>query len=603
MNQLLATKSQDSAEKVGQVLFAKNDTRRRFSGSLSWYPINNQQDLFENDTIFSGDDSAAKVEISIDGKPMNLHLAENTMLKVSTSNGQSEINLEMGSISSNLAKGQSFKIKVGNSSTVIKASGSDSNLKITSSGKGKAKIIATKGEFQVTANGKTQNIKENKSADLEGNTIKLEGLKIKLVSPSINKPLIISNKKDIPFKWQVLSDKVNKPLVIEVAKDEDFKTMVLSTPEDSFVQADQIKKSGTYFWRLSSEDGKNQSPSKSFTIIKSDNFITNSPKNDTIKSIQKNEEGSVEFSWEKLPEINKYTIEVAKDDQFKNIIFSEDTIKPRLTKSLPEGLYYWRVKSTFKNSKKTILTQKINFAVGPAGSFAEYITMLRTKAAKPIINKQKSGKGIFSKSTLTLNNFNVWVKKIKPGTENKQQNKITIKWKKSLKNENVKVWLADNKLFKNSQQHITKKLNAIFNLQEPGKFYVKAQYLNNKKQLVPNPLSKINFTYKIKYDVRSPKLMQPYNGLKLISFGSSEISIYFEWQDLKYADKYILQISANKNFSRILQEEITNENSYYFNERLLQKQLYWRVKTIYKTTHSKWSKTRTIELSTSKKQK
>lgn len=111
--------------------------------------------------------------------------------------------------------------------------------------------------------------------------------------------------------------------------------------------------------------------------------------------------------------------------------------------------------------------------------------------------------------------------------------------------------------------------------------------------------SSIEFNYEIQYAVKSPTLLQPSNNLKLVAFGQENVSIYFEWQSIPYADRYLFQTSANPDFSRILSEQFTVKANYYLNEKMLQNQLYWRVKAFHKKLESKWSKYRTIYLNSS----
>ena len=49
------------AEKIGEVTVLKNDVRRRFEVALSWLPLSNKNDVYQGDSVFTGDNSNVEI--------------------------------------------------------------------------------------------------------------------------------------------------------------------------------------------------------------------------------------------------------------------------------------------------------------------------------------------------------------------------------------------------------------------------------------------------------------------------------------------------------------------------------------------------------------
>ncbi|MCB0342531.1 MAG: hypothetical protein KDD58_06485 [Bdellovibrionales bacterium] len=603
MNQLIKPKNLKTQNVIGFVNSTENDTRRRFSGSLSWYPLLTQEKLFENDTIFSGNDSNATIELNLDQQKLSLNLAANTLLTLSTENGVSHLNLELGSITSNLAQGQSLRLKVDGKEALLKAN-DNAQLVITNQGN-KTTFSSETGSLNLTSNGNTQKFDKDKKVDYEAGKFKVKEVKFKSMTPSIgNQPLVLSNEEVIPFKWQASSKNLDN-FKLEIAKSSDFKTKIASEPLSNQVQGSKIPTSGTYFWRITSADNKSQSKVHPFMLYKKEDFKILNPPTEHLESSNENKQGTIKFQWTTFPKTTNYEIEIAEDEQFSDIIDKKSVKETKKEDTLPEGLYFWRVKANTSLMSEPLLSTTNSFAVGKAGSFQEFVTALNTPPPPPEIPEvkpepiKKEVKIVktnpFTNSNLSLSPVKDINKKLRPNQKPKYIS-VPISWSKSLPNNKVLIKYADNEEFKDAKVIESEGNSDSITLTEPGTYFVKANYLSNKGQIISKPTSQIDFDYNIEYIIERPVLTQPSNNLKLVAFGQDKVSIYFEWKNISYADKYIFQISANSDFSRILSEQIIKENSYYLNEKMLQKQLYWRVKAIHKKLESKWSKFRVIYL-------
>ncbi|MEN8191776.1 MAG: T9SS type A sorting domain-containing protein [Bacteroidota bacterium] len=158
----------------------------------------------------------------------------------------------------------------------------------------------------------------------------------------------IGLENTIRFKWNPIDSAIFYN--IEIAYDSDFKNIHFSY--DSIYSSEMIilnfNEGFQYYWRITST---NQMSSQTISDIF--NFSTHvgmpelpvaiSPANNA-----RNIDSEVNFSWSQAENAAFYKLEIAKDKQFKDIIYSEDTLTTNNTtlKNLNEGnKFYWRVKA------------------------------------------------------------------------------------------------------------------------------------------------------------------------------------------------------------------------------------------------------------------
>ena len=117
---------------------------------------------------------------------------------------------------------------------------------------------------------------------------------------------------------------------------------------------------GIWYWRVTPEfksgtirNTKLTSDARSFEIIKDTNIEKPrliSPLDDSL--IQKNEHEPVVFSWKPGEEGDMYTIQIAKDGDFTDMVLEADTAENHFETELDEGDYFWSVTVTGKDGKK-----------------------------------------------------------------------------------------------------------------------------------------------------------------------------------------------------------------------------------------------------------
>ena len=104
---------------------------------------------------------------------------------------------------------------------------------------------------------------------------------------------------------------------------------------------------GRYFWRVKNESNGEVSDACYFDVVYHGDINLNLPRNNEVVS-----DNSIEFSWNKISGINKYTVVISKDFSKANQRLDVETNSVKLDdplQTLGPGSYYWRVES--KNGK------------------------------------------------------------------------------------------------------------------------------------------------------------------------------------------------------------------------------------------------------------
>ena len=162
----------------------------------------------------------------------------------------------------------------------------------------------------------------------------------------------------IEFKWNPIDSAQYYNL--EIADDNEFQNVhfEIDNISTSKITVSNLDEGAQYFWRVTSHNQLG-----STTVSNIYNFSTHvglpdlpvalSPANNA-----KNVDAEVSFSWESTINTEFYQLDISRDHNFKNIIYSEDTltINKITLQDIDEGRnYYWRVKAlnNFGNSNFT----------------------------------------------------------------------------------------------------------------------------------------------------------------------------------------------------------------------------------------------------------
>lgn len=199
--------------------------------------------------------------------------------------------------------------------------------------------------------------------------------KPKLVSPT-NKEVFSFTETAPPvrFQWNTFDSQTKYKL--EVSTDANFKQIVYTGDSSAGFLKWEPRSEGQFFARV-----KMSSDRQGFTELSSDtvSFVLRKseqaepPK--LLKPLQGEEIGirifkaGSFFSWSSNKEFKSYSLDIAADSDFKNILFSKSTnsnfMKPDL--DWKEGTFFWRIKAN-SNSDEVISSSVGKFTLKPLGS-------------------------------------------------------------------------------------------------------------------------------------------------------------------------------------------------------------------------------------------
>jgi hypothetical protein len=141
---------------------------------------------------------------------------------------------------------------------------------------------------------------------------------------------------------------------VEISKDGSFRdAQVLETTRGPASM--QVKNPGDYAIRVfaANEDGTPISPSSNVEHFRYDlrspletpQLIK--PFSETTVFLQKEDNPYLWLDWKTVPDADIFQVQISRDPEFKNIIWTEKTDRNRflVEKRIPNGQYYWRVKA------------------------------------------------------------------------------------------------------------------------------------------------------------------------------------------------------------------------------------------------------------------
>lgn len=340
---------------VATVTYKEKTVKYKPAYGISWSNSFINQALYENDQLYTYENSIAQIEYE---NGLKLNIKPNTLIRIlpydenndflDLIKGDIDLSVDKNFKAKDLSlsiKGKTYKVKVLKEST----------LKISEiNGEGKLDVV--KGTVDL--------IKENQKVRLKGGEkvvagdgIKKARIDVLIKAPLYEEKIILKGTNEINFKWKLETNmRILKSKFI-LAQDDDFKSIVFEkevATEELIYRPEKIIP-GKYFWKISYQTESDQIDSSifPFQLVA---FVTPTPlrpENEEVIYIDKGKAyTSAKFEWSEsgYDEI-KYKIEIVDNENEK---VESETLQPYYDYvNLKEGVYRWRVKSTHPNFGQT----------------------------------------------------------------------------------------------------------------------------------------------------------------------------------------------------------------------------------------------------------
>jgi hypothetical protein len=325
--------SVEGYEVAGKIADKTQIVKRKLGDNMIWDLIESNETLYWNDSVQTAEKSTAQIELENGNK---ISIGEQSLIVLEKDNDSLSLKLKSGQL-------------------VVDADAAGANgLKINGmdmSGNVSLQMDDEKGRILATTDGKQMIIDQN------GKVIERD-LKVALTSPETMSQVFIENSSgDIPLTWK---NKAGKAVEVTIALDRNCKKILekKTLSDDSF----EFKGSpGVYYWRVKVLDEKDPfvSETRSFNIVQIQKpriFPASENKRVTFKK----DIPTVDFSWQAIEGVNKYTFELAHDEDFQKVAMREESRGNTLrTSKLKAGTFFWHVVVHFGSQTLTSQLAKI----------------------------------------------------------------------------------------------------------------------------------------------------------------------------------------------------------------------------------------------------
>ncbi|AHZ84930.1 FecR domain-containing protein [Bdellovibrio bacteriovorus] len=527
-------------ELIGSVAISQNDVRRKNLDTFSWLPASRKDNVFQNDSIFTGDRSEATIQLQ-DGT--QIRIEPNSLITLNLKNGQMNLDLRYGNLVGELAQGSSLTIKSGTEE--FKLEGSPTNtqekpkIKFNKAHSGTVDLKLLSGDVKYIDK-KKQAVKElPKNAVVavkkDGEIKPVEKPTLLVKTPDNMNWLRVNPDDPLPFEWQGKGDIARYEL--EVSPNEDFSSVALSkTTNEQRVAVTEPLQPGPYFWRLKTYDRNGEvgvvSPAQrmSITHLAGPQIVT------PVQAAQINLELKVkpqeelatttEVQWKAMSQLKNFTWQVAADPEFQQIIKDGQTDSlAAVTPRLPSGTYWVRVQGQTASNNVSPWSEPVSFTLNLAAHKEE-------RPNKPVlITKQVD----FKAPTGERN----------PASPEAPK----LAWKPVLRSKGYQLQISKDISFAEAEKYDITQNQVAWSQFRPGKHYyrVQAKGINGLNS---------EFSEVGTIDVSVGGLtLNPLKTINAIGQAPGPKETPISWSEVPFAKSYLVQIDKSKEFTAPQQME------------------------------------------------
>ncbi len=343
--------SSDSLEKIGMTKTAVSDVRRRHSTAFSWMPLDEKDDVFQGDSIYTGDKSEAVI---ITDRGEQLSISPNSLVVINAKSDSIRLDIDFGSVLGKISKDQKLLIAAGGDVTEFE--GDDAIVKVDVGADQNLVVNVLEGQVEVTSDSGRRSLGPSQQAEIsdEGAIFDPSDVRLELLSPVPDRVLKPDEGRDLVLTWR--SSYNFSEYNIEIAEDGAFQKIVIKdkVPRPLY-RPPTLPTNQRLFWRVSASLKANQplakSPTNAFTIAEDNppQFIF--PRNNMRFTFeeQPGEDGrrlQVAMRWYPKSVSIKWEVQLATSPDFAKDLKIFESRDPSLNLGLlSEGEYHSRIRA------------------------------------------------------------------------------------------------------------------------------------------------------------------------------------------------------------------------------------------------------------------
>ncbi|MCC7403501.1 MAG: hypothetical protein IT288_03805 [Bdellovibrionales bacterium] len=495
-----------SGTPLGKVTMAAQDVRRRTRTSLAWIPVESNEVVFENDSLFTGEESEAVIHLDKIGE---MTLSSNSLVILRRSRQDLLLDLQLGRFRTQLAQGQALHVLQSGAVAVIESKSSESIVNLHRDRQGKLSVAPLQGEVEMRLNDKGNVANPQQSLESVGRELQTRDVALALRSPVGGRRLWVAANDPVKFEWDVVAGS-NQARRIRIAKSDTFKgeAVVDEVPSSSYSTRELIDE-GVYYWRVETQESGEWKPASAlgeFTLLKK---VPPQPlfPYQGFNIVSKTGPARLELKWQEKRGVESYRVQLSTDAEFSQLIVDQESPSPRVTGvELAQGNYFWRVRaegtSPIANVWSPVAAFSVNRQLGAPDPVVAPVAQQfedelkpedevavgpETTEAKPLPETEPTGPTAESKPSpqrLEVPVISTQTEEVTlefPSTEDRSPaslaqlqptNAPRLQWKKVEGAQTYELEIADNSEFSGKKIYLGSKSDlAVWKDAQPGQYY------------------------------------------------------------------------------------------------------------------------------------
>jgi hypothetical protein len=348
---------------------------------------------------------------------------------------------------------------------------------------------------------------------------------ISLISPADKETVAYRSALPIiNFKWTKSEIALSYKLVLASDPLMEIVIKTFDTPQNNFV-LDSLNK-GVYYWRIEKNSGLKEiaktNPSGIFEFTIKEKEITAPPElvyPDNGKQFSRTvlEKQNITFTWKSITEIHEYKFSAAKDEAFKDVVFSGSSKVNflQLEKNLSNGKYYWRVAGKLSGDDSTAPSQARTFSV------------IDTEEVKLVMPSKNT--------VLTVE-------------ENEKSASVRFSWMASEIRGNYKLQVSPSEDFSSVYKESVVRFPSTDTAAqiEPGRYFWRVSVIDNDDSILAASQVQI---FSVQNNLDAPQIISPKNGYAINMSDKDILSL--NWNKVEGANLYritVYQINKGKEY-------------------------------------------------------
>lgn len=520
-------------EVIGDVAQSQNDVRRKNLDTFSWLPAQQKDQVYDNDSIYTGERSEAIIRLSGGGQ---IRVQPNSLITLNMKNGQMLLDLRYGDLVGDLGAGKGITIKSGNEEFKLEAQNSgNSSIRLKKAHSGNVDLKLLSGGIKYVDPKKSTSLNLNKNTAVavsaKGDVKPIETPVLTVDSADNVHWKRVHPDDPLPFKW---SGKGNiARYEVEISPQKDFATVVASKPStQNAADVTDPLADGQYFWRIKAydKDGQVSAVSQPRTM-----GLTNLGSPQIVTPIAQAElrfesvtstanpypKASTRVQWQAPSEFKNFTWQLSTEKDFSRVTHEGQTSSlTALSPDLGSGTYWVRVKGLTADQRSSMWSPPVPFSMNVVAKQVERL------AAPVLISKNIDFK-------------------IPNGKDRNPASPASpkLEWKPVLKSQGYKVEISKDPSFRHPQAYNVQKTDVLWSQYRPGKYYYRV-YARGEAGTT-SPSSEVG-TIDIPF---SELVLNPVRGISSVGAQKGPMETMATWSPVPAAKSYLVQIDNKDDFS------------------------------------------------------